>query len=495
MDSCVFSYYICESNIEIEELKCAHKFGKYSVQVDARTPLLYAHNDNSECIIFGYAVNVFTSECDSLAENILSCCSDFSEVIEFEKSLGGKYVILYRHETQYYVLGDATCSIPIFYNINGEFACTSNQHYLVEQYNYLPDREFQSIREASDISQAMPFDITQYREIKQLLPNHYLSINERRAVRFVNSDQKQTFLSVEEATELTLPMIETICGFYKRRFEIHCPITSGRDSRVVLAFLADCGDEVHCYTIKHTEHHEDTQDIVIPRLLCVKNNIPYEQIQDVTISKNLKEEMDQLLGANSYSLRTLCIAQTIHEHYGSGAIITGDIIGQVGKCSLHRDIPLCFATPNYFRCKLHNYSDGAKKQLGLWIKEINNSGEHVNIFDLFSIENRLGRWAAQENLIYNSIGQKYLNVFNSRSIIYLWTAVNRKDRKKSKIHIILIKKINPKLLDTPFEHESIITRISKLNGMIYLLSSYVKYLRDQMKFKKEKAYEKDDSYS
>jgi hypothetical protein len=65
------------------------------------------------------------------------------------------------------------------------------------------------------------------------------------------------------------------------------------------------------------------------------------------------------------------------------------------------------------------------------------------------MESRMGRWAAQENLIYGLIGQKYLNIFNSRSIIYPWTRVPRKDRKRSKIHQELIALTYPELMQIP----------------------------------------------
>lgn len=496
MESCVFSYYIGKSGVEIEELKHKHRFGEYTMFTDCRTPVWHACNENSECSVFGYAVNVYTGESDSLADNILSSCSSISDVIAYEKSLGGKYIILYRNKEQYCLLGDAVCSVPVFYNTDGEFACSSNLNYLVCRYGYLKDSQFRKIRESGDISQAMPFDITPYREVKQLLPNHCLFINERKATRFINSGEPQNTLTVDEATERAAPLIETICEFYKKKFQIACPITSGRDSRVVLAFLAGKGEEVPCYTIRHPEHHADSQDIVIPRQLCETNHLSYEQICDVTVTKKLKKEFDRLLGEGNYSLRTLRIAQTIYEHYGDRAIINGDIIGQVGKCSLHRDIPRCFATPGYFRCKLHNYSRESKKQLGLWLDEIKNSGESVNTFDLFSIENRMGRWAAQENLIYNTIGQMYLNIFNSRSIIYLWTAVSRKERKKASLHLGLIKRKMPQLLDTPFETDrSLIIRLSKANGITYLLSSYAKYYIERRKFTGEKYHEKTNHYS
>ena len=163
--------------------------------------------------------------------------------------------------------------------------------------------------------------------------------------------------------------------------------------------------------------------------------------------------------------------------------IQADIIGQVGKCSLHRDIPTLFATPLYFRCKLHNYSNGAKKQLKKWLEEISASGEKVNTFDLFSVENRMGRWAGQTSLVYNSIGQVNLNIFNSRSIIYIWTAVKRIQRKKSLLHLDLIKETNCCLLDVPFEKEcNVIMKISKSTGMLYLISSYMKFFIEKRNF-------------
>ncbi|MGN1368371.1 MAG: hypothetical protein ACI4WX_05860 [Aristaeellaceae bacterium] len=490
MESCIFSYYIGPSNVEIEELQQRHQFGKYTMLTDSRTPVLHTCGESRECMIFGYAVNVHTSERARLADECISCCSSISDVIEYEKSLGGKYLILYRDREQYYLLGDATCSIPIYYHADGAFACTGNMNDLVRQYGCSKDSQLQRIRESGDISQAMPFDITPYREIKQLLPNHYLLMNTGETKRFINSAKRQNPLTVDEATELAAPMIETICEFYRKHFTIECPLTSGRDSRVVLAFLAGKGEHIHCYTIWHPEHREDSQDLVIPRQVCARNHIAYEQIHDVTVPEEVKGKFDRLLGEGNYSQRTLRIAQTIHEHYGDSAIINGDIIGQVGKCSLHRDIPSCFATPGYFRCKLHNYSRASKKQLGLWLKEIQNSGECVNTFDLFSIENRMGRWAAQENLIYNEIGQVYLNIFNSRSIIYLWTAVSRKERKKARLHIGLIEKKMPQLLDTPFEtDERVIIRLSKANGMTYLLSSYAKYYMERRKFMGERDHE------
>ena len=210
------------------------------------------------------------------------------------------------------------------------------------------------------------------------------------------------------------------------------------------------------------------------------SHLNYQQFADIELTDGDIAEADAVWGKNNYIKRTLMLAHSIKHHLGDNAVINGDIIGQVGKCSLHRDIPLGFATPSYFLCKLHNYSKEAKEGLRLWMQEIEHSNEHVNYFDLFSIENRMGVWAANENEIYNMVGQYYLNIFNSRSIIYEWTRVGSKERKVSTIHLSIIKKLCPKLLEIPFEPTSIFEKIAKYNGISYLLASYLKFYKEKI---------------
>lgn len=486
MENLLFTFFLCENcNTAVAGLSRSQKIGNYNFLYDESTPFSFFTDGQFECALFGLATNVLNGEHEKLPQSIVNNCRNIDEVINYEKNLGGKYIILYNSPDGFFMLGDATCSIPVFYDTEGEFICSSNPQLILNQKNYTPNAEFNKIRKSGDVSQAMPFDITAYKEIKQLIPNHALNVGCKKTFRFINSSKLQETVSVEKATEIVSPMIENLLSYYLSLYKIYCPITSGRDSRVVLSFLMKAKADVKCYTIKHPHHTDKSQDITVPAELCAKNGIHYDLIEDVAVSDDIKYKMDEILGKGQYSTRTLQIAMTVKEHCKDSAIINGDIIGQVGKCSLHRDIPIVFATPSYFRCKLHNYSKGAKVQLRQWIKEIKINGEKTNLFDLFSIENRMGRWAGQENLIYNTLGQVYLNIFNCRNIIYTWTAVERKERKHSMLHIDLIKKTYGVLLDIPFEKdESIVFRISKATGLTYLLSSYMKYYIEKNKFSK-----------
>lgn len=489
MVNCIFSYYISESEISINELPQKYEFGKYIIYTDVQTPCDIVCFENRSCFLFGYAVDVISGEYEKLAQRMLTETKDLESFIEYEKRLGGKYLLIYKDDSGYYLLGDATCSIPIYYGIGlNEFVCCGNPMYIANKFSLSTDKVLQEIREGGEISQAMPYDITEYKEIKQLIPNHYLDFENQKSIRFLNSVKKQKTIRVEDATAIVLSRIQNLAKFFTQKFTLYCPITGGKDSRVVLASLMSVFQEPFiAYTIKHKHHRGDEADLTIPQKLADTISLRYECLEDIELFEKQILEMDELLGKDRYSLRTLTIAQTINNRFYDGGIVNGDIIGQVGKCSLHRDIPAIFATPGYFRCKLHNYSKGSKKQLKLWLNEIKESGEKVNPFDLFSVENRMGRWAGQENLIYNLVGQLYLNIFNSRSIIYVWTAVKREARKKSLLHKALIEELNKNLLAIPFGgDEGIFVKISKANGLFYYLSSYLKYYIGKRNYKKGK---------
>lgn len=481
------SFAFCFSKTENNnyDLDSEIKLDDYTFFYESNTPVSYCESGNRAVILYGLCVNVFNGNHKNPAKEILDYSDDWQTVISYEKSLGGKYIIICKENGRYFVLPDATASIPVFYNNQGpDFECSSNCMYLADKFGFQRDKKLMKIRTAGDISQAMPYDITEYSEIRQLLPNHYLDIYSGKAVRFINEDKEPLLLSAEQAAKQTSQLILNLFHFYSSEMKCMCPITGGRDSRVVLAvFHKALADKTEAYTIKHANQSDFSADLAIPKKISEICDISYSVFHDLPVDKETIEKFNHLLGENRYSSRTLMIAHTILSNTKGKAVINGDIIGQVGKCSLHRDIPYFLATPGYFRCKLHNYSKEAKKFLRIWLKEIKESGEKVNTFDLFSIESRMGRWAGQENLIYNISGQPYFNIFNSRSIIYKWTCVPRKERKNSLLHIELLKIIDMDLLKIDFESDSsLLVKIAKSNGILYYLFSFMKFYAEKIMF-------------
>lgn len=469
-----FIYTISKHTSLISCFKKKIIFGDYYVGLSEKTNFHQFKDGSKEIIIIGDAVNVLTSSIDF--QNLITESCNIDDIISKEYYLGGKYLIFVRLACDYFLFGDATTSVPIFYNIIDDIVCSFSEYQIAQLQGYEENPEMDKIRRSGDISMAMPYDVTVYKEIKQLLPNHYLCLNTKTCHRFLNSSSSQEIIDSKTAAENTINKIKVLSNYYCSLYNPLCPITSGRDSRSVLAFLLKTNPKTKCYTIVHREFNNDTQDIVNPRQIQTRMGFDYVQIEDENVPDELQAMFDQLLGNKNFSQRTLYIAYSILKNFGHVAIINGDIIGQVGKCSLHRNIPESLAGPRYFRCKLHKHSHLALEPLSNWIAEIKESCEKINLFDLFSVENRLGRWAGMENIIYNLLGVNYLNIFNSRSIIYEWTKIAREERMESMLHLSLIEKIEPQLLSVPFEKDANkFVKLSKSSWGAFYFSSFLKF--------------------
>lgn len=475
----IFSYYILKGNKEPKSELNQIQVGDYSVNLSPQTIFDLKEDIDISCLIIGLATCVINdmSAIDWLWEN----CCDFNRVIEAEKYLGGKYVLFIRNKDSYYIMGDATCSLPIFYLKNEDgYIFSSNANQIAKMTGQKPEINLVKIKKQGN--GAMPYDYTDWKNIKRLIPNHYIDVSSDAVSRFINEPQKTSAISAEEAASITIPYIKHIVKLYEKRFSIICPLTSGKDSRLVLAALG-LRKDLPLYTMKHIGFTDETADIVVPKKIANELGLNHVQVDDVSLSKDDIEEADRILGKNNYSKRALVIAHTVNHYFGDYATINGDIIGQIGKCSLHRDISLTFATPSYFVCKMHNHAKETKKAMKEWMEDVQESQEQVNIFDLFSIENRMGVWAANTYEIYNMIGQYNLNIINSRSIIYEWIKVSRAERKNSAIHIQTIKQLAPELLDFSFGKSSQVDKLLKYNGTTYLIASYLKHYVEGIKFK------------
>ena len=271
MKESIFSFYVSKSDKEICDMPIKTTVGEYTVHTDSLTPLDVCERGERSLAVFGYAADLLSGKEEKIAEHILSSADSLIGVIDVEYGLGGKYIIFYKDRTGLYVIGDATCSIPVYYTTSEEEPiCTSNPMLIVKEKALSPDPTLQKIRSSGKISQAMPFDFTEYKEIKQLIPNHCLSLDAGKAFRFINSKIKQTTLSVCEAREKTKSLIQALTNYYLNKFKVYCPITSGRDSRVVLSFLSMLTDEpTECYTIKHREHTGKEQDLTVRLFSCL----------------------------------------------------------------------------------------------------------------------------------------------------------------------------------------------------------------------------------
>ncbi len=319
----------------------------------------------------------------------------------------------------------------------------------------------------------MPGDVTLFKEVKRLLPNHYLDVKRQEIVRFCNWTSEERS-SLDDVISLTIERSQCLAQAYASQYSLACPLTGGKDSRLVLGLLYGSGLKVPCYTMKHVWHKGDEGDLSIPPKLASALELAYCQIPDVVPSDGQCQLFDEIYEEGLWPKVTLSLAETIQSRFKGYAIISGDICDQVGKCGLHQDIPEHFASPSYFQTKIHNTDNRCRQYLRKWMDDVHSSAEKVSVMDLFAIESRVGRWANETNMIYCNLGLVSLNIFNSRRIIYTWASLSRKERKKAVIHKRVLEEVCPALLEIPYENPGVIKRILKSSWPFFFLASMVK---------------------
>lgn len=294
--------------------------------------MLQTTSSNNEIAVFGVCVNTKTGW--QVGCHGAEVPDSLDSLLTKEWDWGG-YLILFKERGNCYAIQDATGSIPLFYTkMGGNIVCSSNQHLLARIFGFSPDTDLLAIRQSSsNIEQEMPNDITIYRNVRRLLPNHIINLETGKVDRFVNFGFPLSILSVEQAVEETLPRIEHLTNAYVRKYNIILPVTGGKDSRLNLAVFRHSGVRVPCFTMTppKKKHSGNEDDLVLPPQLATAAGYEYKQIQDVDIPQTMVEEADVWIANNQYGKSAIRMANAIISNFGRCAIINGDSADQVGK--------------------------------------------------------------------------------------------------------------------------------------------------------------------
>ena len=428
----------------------------------------------TEVVILGPCVDAegeFSSE--DLADVIATSYRTWEEVLSFSKRLCGSYVILHSHNGTVRALNDPAGYGGVYYHQRVN-ATASSEKFLAL---YLGINETSQDSEvihgcSSDPSQPMPNDITMFDEIRILLPNHYLNLNTRKSTRFFPGNEAKATVSPEEAAEQTRALALEILGGFRSIYSLACPLSAGWDSRLNYALLRVNDDEPTCYTFIHDNFSEATADRVVPKIIVKSHGGHHSELPDLQAPQGWHQHVAQNFTPYPNPM-AVNLAYTYRSSFDGFAFLSGDVLDQIGKSLLGQTLPEVFARPSFFACKSHNFSAQNRRHIEDWCDGVTSAGS-ISRFDLFSLENRLGRWAHQSNLVLQALGVMALNVYNCRQLIEIWLAVDRADRAHKRIHKALFETMCPTLIEIPFNPGSSPDWV-KTNAPAFLLATYGKF--------------------
>lgn len=439
-------FIIAKNGIDItsspSEWKRAFIGDGFQICYDPRNQIGFFRNANVWVFMCGsYCMDVERGIMDideivsQLAIKLISSEKDFFRYLAV---LNGRFVVLYSNGHEIKILGDATASRSVYYS--------TQQVVVASHYNLIQNIVKQSMSKAYEMYVkineervknsrpkvwVLPGDYTPYDNIKILLPNHYVELN--------NLTKAERFFPMADMQEVN---VDSVCGHIattisyeaevlSQHYNILQSLTSGIDSRISLAATKNIKNDINffCYKNKRASNDYSTLDRMrnfdFAKRVCEKEQLKFI---GVTISDDkLPEFAYEILKQNHYhqSIPQLLINysglfQPQDIHLRSNLIeICRDAHTDIHAITRQQDAGKIFAKlMGYKECDV-GFSFIAALYQEYYDNDYAGKIYNYSATHLFYWEHKCGQWVGGAILTENDITNDTFQLFNCRNVLDL----------------------------------------------------------------------------
>jgi hypothetical protein len=372
----------------------------------------------------------------------------------FEETLSrlvGRYVAVVSGDESARVYTDPAGALPVVYDDSGGFVAASPLSIpSVTHESHFRDDLFEAITRSSSKGW-LPGKLTYYRDVTQLLPNHYLDLDTWTAVRYwpidredvrTRSDARSTVRRIGSELKRAIDAIVT------QYDEPKLALTAGKDSRCLLAIARrwTSNGELPLYTFAGKEYRLDMHTS-----RKITNDVGLD-LWPVPVTKATDEQEEQFMDRTGYAVLTE--NKTIHptiRRLDADARVEG-LGGEIGRgyywgwsdtdtmpIDAERLLDRLLAEPPY---------DLLGEEMERWMAEVEPFGAFTTL-DLAYQEHRLGCWGGPQHLgLPTEID--YVCPFLTPTTIELMHALPPSIRKRDGLHRRIIGHAWPALNEYPF---------------------------------------------
>lgn len=457
-------------------------------------------NKQYEIILLGIAWQVKekkedpVSEIEKLAEKYEGYIPE-EEILRMEESWCGRYVLIVNEK----IYLDATGLLGIFYSREG----ISSSCMMLAEIMGLP----QIIYRPTFGFNWLPGPLTQYEQIKRLLPSQIYNYNDQT----INSRQllathipryKDEQERIEAFSELFSNSLHNLQDMFPEK-KILIALTGGYDSRTLLALAEYAGIDYMCYTLEHKKISEG--DTKIPPKLCAALKKDYIYVPR---GKNFSEKLKR-----NYEIHTAGLADDEDKRfYAYGQY--QELVEKYGNVVLLRSGVWETAT-YYFEKFIDNnrkldfesiYSffmgDGlVKKSLEFYARWINKTPlPGLSECNRFYWEQRDANWLSSIEQSFDIMdGVISLQPLNSRLLLSILVDFPVEERRIKMHQMKIISFASPCLAEIEYgkkklnTYKRIVEKIRKLivrihmMGMKRTIKTYIKLMQEERNLKKLKS--------
>lgn len=378
-----------------------------------------------------------------------------TDISEIYQSWAGRWVLIGNNEVHL----DCSGLLGCFYSDGNEEKWISSSLAILQEIGAYKERP-EKLKHGTGI-EWYPLPMTRLDGVKKLLPSQTLELGTFKP-KYRPLPKPQNNNSYEEIIgKIQLKMKTSLINVSKLKKEIYVPLTSGYDSRLVLAATQDAKIKVNSFTQDHSKI--TTSDIVVPKKMSKVCGIKHSFIKQSDFSKEKEITYDKHTGRNINDADRKMVSYGQWDWVKSGEIILRGGIFEVARCFYWNSMSSQLSVDtimkgHHLELNPHSFNYKALVEWETWVKETPTDG--LDWRDRFYLEQRVAGWLSSIEQSLDLTDTERFYVINSHNIISLLLSVPEEKRKITQHHVDLINNMSPEILKFPFNpNEPIIKRI------------------------------------
>lgn len=306
-----------------------------------------------------------------------------------------------------------------------------------------------------------PTSASPFKELRHLLPNHWLDLTTGRCQRYWPSAPLES-LSVDTAVDRLMVLLPGLVRAAVARHDVVLSLTAGIDSRMVLAAARGVVDRVRLMSLRQGRQPDHHPDIEIPARLLGRLGLTHDVVR---ASASMSPEFALQFKRNVHQAHDHYghDAEALLRHYGQNYVAYTGSGAEVARCSFHGKLPLANRTrltPETLAWLEYGSTHPfLVAHFAEWLRGAEQP--HMRLLDLFEWEQG-STWLAMVQLEFDIVWRDIFTPYNCRTVLSTLLSVPERHRSgDSRLCRTFIERTWPALLKEPINPHKHMGRIKR----------------------------------
>jgi hypothetical protein len=376
-----------------------------------------------------------------IINSLVQSFSSFRDLFERTTKLGGRWILIVDDGHEIVLFHDVVGLRQVFYTDVHQIRdiwCASQPGMIAGMLDLQMDGEAVEFIKgiwSSYKEYWVPGDGSLYKEIRHLMPNHYLNLKTGQSYRYW-PDKNLDPLSLDEAIEKISGTLTGLMQSASNRFDLALALSAGWDSRLVLASCKGIRHRISYYSIIRPGMPRSHSDIKVPSRLLSRLGLKHDIIE---CPPELSSEFVEIFNKNVPFAHDVVPPrmQALLDYYKHRKVAVTGGVSEVARC--HYRLPesqqLTVSTlpqlSSMARIGDHPFAMRLFEKWLVGLGEVYN----LDVLDLFMWEQDFGNWLAMLLLEFDIAWQDIFTPFNARSLLLDLLSVDEQYRRPPKYEL------------------------------------------------------------